>query len=303
MTKYTVEYRILTLAKNAVMGNPEKPARFIIDDIEFSHLNFTHNEGWLENYWIAKLDIEIGNRFEAYKQCTSKLKKIIPRLALISQSYTEFINQPFLITKEDNKIGFFGYKKDRNGTGLMFREKEKEALDYLLSNESIPEEFYYYWNDAVNTIGYSAKLLLMFSALESLAKNNKGKKDFNIINKILGEELTNQLFQQNFGLRHRLIHGEYFNREDQKTDYLDIVHKKVIGYFNKSILENNLINENVVNPQRHIFGNKDTGRFFIQRMDENDLNFREVLNDFQENEFNSPKKHKHIEDKTLDENF
>ena len=301
MTKYTVEYRIQTLAKNAVLEANKKPAEFFVDDIKFSQWDFNYNDGCLGDYWISKLEIEAETGFKAYEICVKKLKRIIPRLALISQCFIEYHAQPFLIKKDGSELGFFGYIKENNGTGLMFMENEKNALETLLKDKLIPEEFYYYWNDAVNTIGYSAKLLLMFSAIESLSKKSNGKKDPNLIIKILGEELNKKLFQQKTGIRHKLIHGEYF--EDLKTNYLEPVHKRVIQYFNRSIFKSKLICEKVRYPQRHFFGNKERSSFFIKRKKEGTLNFKEVLNDFDENEFQSPKEHEHIIDKDLYKNF
>lgn len=67
----------------------------------------------------------------------------------------------------------------------MFGENDPKALNQLLSEGSIREEFYYYWHDAINAVGYTPKLLLMFSAIESLAKQVNGKKDWKKIEQIL----------------------------------------------------------------------------------------------------------------------
>ena len=37
----------------------------------------------------------------------------------------------------------------------MFVESHVTALDRLLADPSIPDEFYYYWNDVVNAVGYT----------------------------------------------------------------------------------------------------------------------------------------------------
>ncbi len=303
MKKYIIEYKIPTLAENAVMENTDSPATFSIDGIEFSQWDFNHRDGWLGDSWIGKLTIEAGDKLEAINIFVSKLKKIIPRLSLISQCYIEFLDQPFLITKNNGTTGFFRYIKKRKGVGLSFREEEKNALAHLLKNDFISEEFYYYWNDAVNTIGYSAKLLLIFAAIESLVKNKKGGKDFNLMEKILGKELCDELFSPNTGLRHRLTHGEYFELGDSKIDYLDRIHKKVMGYFNKSVLNQSLLSENVKHPQRHFFGNKEEARFFIERIDGKKLNFREVLIDFSENDFHELKQHKHVSEEEPESTF
>ena len=46
----------------------------------------------------------------------------------------------------------------------------------MLRDAEIPDEFFYYWNDATNSSGYAAKLGLMFSAVEVLAKIKQEKK-------------------------------------------------------------------------------------------------------------------------------
>ena len=59
----------------------------------------------------------------------------------------------------------------------MFVEPHLAALKRLLVDSSIPEEFYYYWNDVVNAIGYTPKLLLMCSAIECLTRTGRRRKD------------------------------------------------------------------------------------------------------------------------------
>jgi len=64
-------------------------------------------------------------------------------------TYTDFLQQPFLIAKDGEQVGFLRYTRKRTGVGRMFVENHREPLVRLLADPSIPEEFYYYWNDVV----------------------------------------------------------------------------------------------------------------------------------------------------------
>ena len=150
--------------------DPVQPASFVLRDIRFSHWDFNIRDGWNQDNWLATSLVEASNLNDAYKKFTTTLAKIVPRIALISQCYVQYLTQPFLVRRTDSQIAFVKYISEAKPVGLMFREKDLNGLNVLLDNCEIPEEFYYYWNDAVNSIGYSPKLLLMFSAIEALVK-------------------------------------------------------------------------------------------------------------------------------------
>lgn len=285
---YEIQHRIETLAHNVgTAGNLAGP--FQLMDIDFSHWDFNHRDGWKQHYWLAKGLIEASDLNEAFQKFSAKLAKIVPRVALISQCYVDSLLQPFLIHKLDVDVAFFRFTRDIQGVGLMFMEKEKKALSVLLNNSQIPDEFYYYWNDAVNSFGYPAKLLLMLSAIEALVKiregNKKGTKDWEKLERILGVELKTALWgtkeDHSNCLRHRLVHGEYFKQDASETNYLEDVHKKVIIYFNDFVLGEKLIEEKIVRPQRHLFGNKMKGQFYIRAKGSSNLILKDILSDIQ----------------------
>lgn len=307
MNKYKIEHKILALSHCAVMENKEKPASFEVEGVNFSHWDFNYRDGWISDAWIATAIIEANNFLDAINELGKRLSRSIPRISLISQSYIEYISEPFLIQKIDNDVIFFRYSADVRGGGLMFMENEQKALNKLLKIKEIPETFYYYWNDAVNVTTYSAKLLLMFSAIEILVKRNK-HKDWDLTNKILGEDLVVDLFgtkeKSNTGLRHRLVHGEYFGEEDHDKNYLEKVHNKVISYFNTEIFNEKLIHENVVRPQRNFFGNKEQGNFFLKQKDGGKMfNLKDLLKDFNDNGFRKPENYKFAYDNNLNTTY
>ncbi len=263
MAIYKIQHKITTIAHNAIM-NGEKHASFYSEDINFRHANFSISEGWRSDYWYANFEVETSTRADAFNIFISRLRRIIPRISLLSQCCITYANEPFVLTRLDAyvDVALFRFVRDGRHVGLMFLEGQKQGLDILMLDKIIPDEFFLYWNDAVNTTGYSSKLLLMFSAIEAMArKRDKGffpnKQD--LYEEVLGTTLSIQIFGDRKGLRNRLAHGEYFSVDDEEKDYLNIVHKAVVNYFNKKIFKDKIIAEDVVNPQRNPFGGNKEG--------------------------------------------
>src|SRR5690554_6572878 len=93
---YRCERRIRTLAENYVNAASHKPS-FEFDKVTFENWYFTVSEGAVGHSWLAYCEIEAGSLDEAHKLFRSKLLNAVPKIALISQCYTEFLNQPFII--------------------------------------------------------------------------------------------------------------------------------------------------------------------------------------------------------------
>ena len=307
---YRIEHRIETLVHNAVMDERQS-ASFDLLDVHFLHWNFEHRNDWSHNYWLATGSIEAPNLDQGLRQFREKLARIIPRVALIGQCYIESVFQPFLVLRKDKDVAFFRFIRDSQAVGLMFMDRELKALKRLIGIGEVPEEFYYYWNDAVNATAYSSKLLLMFSAIEALVKIRDGSstslKDWDKLERILGEELKRDLWGERGdstnALRHRLVHGEYFNPEDSEKNYLELVHKKIIAYFNESIFREGLIEESVVNPQRHFFGNREGWRGFLRARERNQLNLKDVLAESEKKGFESMEQYEFVYDNAITENY
>lgn len=157
--RYRVEQRIETLADNAVMKDGRMEAAFSVGPVRYSHWDFGLSRGWPSDFWLAEASIEAGDYKVAFGIFRQELNRVIPRISLISQAYTDFLQQPLLIVKEGEPVGFLRYLRKKPGVGLMFVEDHLKALVRLVEDASIPEEFYYYWNDVVNAVGYTPKLL------------------------------------------------------------------------------------------------------------------------------------------------
>lgn len=302
--RFRFEQRIQTLAKNACAPTY---ASFESAGIDFSQWDFNHRNGWEGDAWLAVGKVEAESFTVAVNSFRDNFLKATRRIAFISQSYTEAFSQPWLGTREDSQIGFFRYTKEIPGGGLMFMEKEVRALEMLSENTLIPEEFFYYWNDVVTTFGYSAKLLLMFSALEALVKKQEGKNDYQKMEEILGKKLKEDLFgtkgASDKALRHRLVHGEYLSDPDVGTNYLELVHRAVLAYFNKEILKEDLLELEVVNPQRHFFGNREECKLYLTPKPGNQLKLKDILEEIDEKGVNSFDKYETVWDKAKQQRF
>tara|TARA_R110002124_G_scaffold149220_1_gene315062 strand:- start:208014 stop:208928 length:915 start_codon:yes stop_codon:yes gene_type:complete len=266
MNTYTIQHRFHTLAQYYSDKNDYLPS-FELRSVKFSHWDFNFSEGHKTNFWLIEDQIEADDFRSAMSKFNKKNTPIFAKISLLSQCFSEQLNEPFLVRKHGCDIAFFRYTRSTRGVPLAFDSNSMKALEALQDRKDISPEFYYYWNDMQNVTGYSAKLLLSCSALEALAKssiNTQKKNEF--FKEVLGEELARKIWgNKDVGIRHRLVHGEYFNEGTDKENYLKQIHEKVIEYFNKEIFKENLI-RHVANPQRHPDGNKEGGFYFIKRI-------------------------------------
>lgn len=266
MNKYFIQHRLHTLAKSYVNLN-EQQASFELDKIKFSHWDPNSTDTKKTSYWLLENEVIASNYRNAITSFNRKITSILSRLAFLSQCYTEYLREPYLLYKEGSNVVFFRYTTQVDGVPLSFDKGSLKGLQYLQDEQDINSEFFYYWNDMLNVTGYSAKLLLLCSALEALAKsplNSHGKQGKHVFfTEILGEQLKNKLFQQNKGIRHRLTHGEYFNEDTDHDNYLKEVYERLISHFNDKIFKEPLI-RHVINPQRHPDGNKRGGYYFLE---------------------------------------
>jgi len=243
--RYRIEQRIHTLAQNVVDHSTGLPPTFTADTVTFT----PWQEWWTHPYWLATSEFEDDNFKAAWEAFQKILSRLVPRISVVSQCYAEYGVEPFLILREGANVSFVRWVEERGSVPLMFMEDQQEALGLLLKSQEIPDEFHHYWNDATNSTGCASKLVLMLSAVESLVKiltpGGKPQKDWDKLERILGPELKKDLWgtkdDHEKALRHRLIHGEYFQPKDGQIDYFQLLHQRVIKYLNESVLKKTFI--------------------------------------------------------------
>ena len=266
--KYFIQCKLKTLLSNAVKDGDTNTS-FQLDNFTFKHSDFNYRDGWVDDYWLIGKNLVGSSYQEALIAFYTDLDKLAGKIEFIGQSYVGYPSlSPTLVIRQDyaDDLAFFRYAAERKSGGLMFTDKEKEALDILATNEDVPNNFYTYWSAATKTKDYSGKLLVLFAAIESLVRKNN-KTDFKLRKNILGEELDLILFEQKKGLRHRLSHGEHLAPSDTKRDYATEIHKKLMHYFNANVFGKSLLQTNVVSPQRTDYENFEAGNTFVKTTD------------------------------------
>jgi len=261
MNQYSIQQKIKTISDLCLLDDNGVPVPMIIDDVEFRQWDFNLADGCKGDAWIAEGKESAENYRDAVFNFRKKLSKIVPKVAFISQCYMDYGQESFLVSKINNnpdKTAFIHHTHNRGAPGLMFMEEEKDNFQKLSLENN---EFFWYMNDCYNTIGYTAKLLLMFASLESLAgkevKTDEDGKEYETYSKenmkaILGSELFNEIYGQG-GLRHKLTHGEYIDSSFSGKNYVEVLHNLILEYFNKNF--DTKLHTGIVHPQRHPFGN------------------------------------------------
>ena len=288
---YFIEKRIHTLIEYGLFNEADL-VPFTCNGIRFSSWEQNTGETWRSRFWIADSELEAGTFTDAWKLFQVALTKVVSRISFVGQAYHTDIGQPYLIKRTDSEIAFFRHTRDRGPVPLHFNEEEFGALNILVADTRIPNAFYLYWNDAVNAMGYAAKLVLMFAAIEVLfEKASRTPAEFYAsIEAVFGPDLKRELYgtpedRGRSGLRQLLVHGDYMSETDTKN-YVDIIHQIIVRYFNQGMLQSYRINEAVVSPQRHLFGNLEGWAGYIRAEADAPLKLKPVQAAFDADENN-----------------
>lgn len=283
MNEYVIEQKLRTVSDLCLFDEDGASVPMGIDGLEFERIESIATSANRGCGWIIK-GVENSKTYQdALAVFRKKLNRTVPKVAFVSQCYMDYMQESFLIRKVNNNpedVIFLHYTTGRGAPGLMFMEGEKESYDKLsLENR----EFFWYMNDCYNAVGYTAKLLLMFAALESLAgkeiKIDENGDEYETYNKenmklILGKKLFNKIYGKG-GLRHKLTHGEYVDASFSGTNYVETLHNLILEYFNKNFDTKIDI---VTNPQRHPFGVAYYKNAFIKPSTEDiDLSLKNIL--------------------------
>lgn len=291
MPTYMIQKQIHTLIQYGLFDEG-RLVPFSRNNIRFSAWDEDVTTAWRSRYWIAESEVDSASFVDAWKLFQDALTKIVSRSSFVGQAYHTDIGRPYLIKRVNSEIAYCRHSRERGPVPLHFNEDELGALDILLGDGGIPEAFYLYWNDAVNAVGYAAKLVLMFAAIEILFdRASRSTSDFYVtIEAVFGADIKRELYGTRedggrSGLRQRLVHGDYLAVSDTKN-YVEIVHQTIVRYFNQCMLREHPINEGVVGPQRHLFGNLESWQGFIRAGSEAPLELKCVLAAFSANEDN-----------------
>ena len=295
MHTYHIQHKIKVLLSNNTNISTGNPHKFTVDGATFGPWTEDPHEFWRAGEWLVETSLTADNLQTALMQYSQKMSRIIPRIAFVGQAYINDRFGSIFIKRDDKDFGWFRSIIERDRVSLDFMDEELEALEELVGNTDVPDTFYSYWNDAVNTTSYTGKLLLMFGAIDSFATRGQRRQKRT---EILGDELTTEIYAEGTGLRNRLTHGEYLNANDGKN-YVELVHKKVLQYFNQSVLGKDILELNVVGPQRHFTENYEGMLIFVkQKDDEHLLHLRKLVEDVEQGD-GHPKAYEIIFDNSL----
>lgn len=293
--RYRIEQRIVTQADLRIDDETSGGYGFTCNDVTFSAWEEHKNDGfWTHDYWLARMELDKPDLDSAYQSFAERLSQLIPRIAVLTQCYTEYRDQPFLAHQHESDHAVF-FLTARRRSPLPFEQEHLGGLDALLQTSDLPPMFYWYWHDAINAEGYAAKLLLLANAVEALAKHavkevldDKKKKAqrFRKITDILGDDLKKILWgtHENHGndaLRHRLSHGEYLQLKDIKSDYASLIHKRVVTYLNQHHLPPETIAEQAEAVPRHPTGTLMGRTYPIKARNGSELSLMPVVRDFE----------------------
>ena len=271
MNTYKIQHKIKTLA---CLNMEPKDGKFNVKceiaGFVFTQCGFTPRKGWLKgDSWIVEKVVKEKDWTSAINKFRKELEPIVQKISFVSQSYFDFLLQPFIIFRlNDNsdKIFIYRHTQEIKVCGFHFDEK---ALDqyYKISTYDKPYTFKF-MQECCNTIGYIPKLLLLFSVLEAMCdvveKEKDGKimrsYDKNQMKKILGNNLYDKFFGKN-GLRHKLDHGE-FTYLIYGDEYFAILYDKIMSNINVSC-KTDINNPKVELPQRHFFGTYEVNLFCL----------------------------------------
>mgnify|MGYP001570361036 CR=1 FL=1 len=92
--RYRLEHRIHTLAQDCIDGTSAGRYAFTAEGATFSQWPAGAPNPWEHQYWLATANIEAADYMTAWRTLRNKLIRLVPRIAVVSQCYVEFLGQP-----------------------------------------------------------------------------------------------------------------------------------------------------------------------------------------------------------------
>lgn len=288
MNKYRIQHKIKTLAQLS-FSKPEW-TEIEIDWYKIKNRWFNIQQWPFWNAWIIEKNIEAWHYIEALNIFRRSFNIIAQRICFISQCYFEFLDESRLIEKLNNnpeKIFILHDIRDRVPVWLYFTEKELKDFK-IIEKELIDNPCFMYLQASNNTLWYHAKLSLLCSALEALAgKEEKESKEWiyttynkDIMKIILWDNYYNKIFGKNW-LRHKIQHWDFIN-DFYWENYIEIIYKKILEYFNNRFSLN--FDTNIISPQRHFYWNLEYVNLFLKpKSQEQKIDLKEIPKKIEEN--------------------
>lgn len=191
----------------------------------------------------------------------SEFATIIDKIGFVSQCYTSFELQPYVIYRKDREEVFFKYAREHTPVPLHFNEPEIQSLESLEKYDK--SEAFTYIREATNSGAFLTRLAMLVATLEAMA----GEIDSSsarvtdkkyIANEILRDsEFCNKIFKYGTGIRNQMLHGHEIDYNIHgKINYNEKIYTRIVNYFNDNY--GLKINTNVVNPQRSFPGSYET---------------------------------------------
>jgi len=280
MNSYSIFHKVKTLAEIC------KP--FTHKGFKFQQWDFTIANGPKGDVWIVNKILKADNFSDAINNFRKNLFNIIERCSFVSQCYFSFLPESWLVIKKDSNpknIFFLRYTKERKGVGLHFDRKKINSLKNLQS--FLKDPVFNYLAESIRSRSFYSRLAMLIITLESIAgerEPNKTDKEF-IKNKILkDEQLFDEIFKFGSGIRNKIFHGKEIGING---DYIDKIYRKIVKYFNLEY--NTHISLEVKHPQRTFEENYEEIRGFFKPKREGNIEFKEVIEKFNEDtNINSP---------------
>lgn len=284
MHQYYIEHHIKTVAQ---LWEP-----FEYKGYKFSGWKIDYTSG-RQDGWLAEKVIVQDVIDNAWKEFMSEFVPIIDKIGFVSQCYTSFELQPFIIFRKDREEVFFKYSREHPPTPLHFDEPEIQSLESLEKYDK--SETFTYIREATNSGAFLTRLAMLVATLESIAgEMDSGSaritdKDY-IANEILRDSaLCDKIFRYGTGIRNQMLHGHEIDYSIHgKINYNEEIYTSIVNYFNNNY--GSKINTKVVNPQRSYPGSYETWQGWIKTKKTDEKINLEFFHD----RFSGPNFHEHF---------
>lgn len=259
MNRYFIQHHIKTLAQ---LWEP-----FEYSGYKFSAWKIDYTEGHQAG-WLAQKEVVQSSIDNAWKEFLVEFIEVVEKIAFVSQCYTSFELQPFIIFRNDRDEVFFRYAQERAPVPLHFNKDEIKSLENLESYTK--NKVFTYLRESTNAGSFYTRFAMLVAALEAMAgeietESTRTTDKKYIADKILLDtDLCNKIFEYGSGIRNQMLHGREIDLQIHgDIKYNEKIYESIIKYFNENY--NLKVDTKIVNPQRTFPGTYHTWRGWLKR--------------------------------------